>query len=106
MTFSLRPKTRFPPLTANNQPTPAQVYLDIAHKVENGHEFSQAEAKIDFTRLFHALRASISQNNILQARVDSAETLITELNIDNTIKDLEIFNFTTQTEEKDNKTHG
>lgn len=90
-------------MTDKKEPTPAQVYLDIAHKVEHGHEFSPQEMKIDFTRLFHALRASISQNNLLQARLDSAETYITELNIDNALKDIELFNFTSQIEEKDNK---
>ena len=86
-----------------SEPNPAQVYLDIAHKVENGYEYPMAEAQIDFTRLFHALRRTLSEKNLLQARLDSAETLITELNIDNTVKEIEIFNFTTQIEEKDNK---
>lgn len=92
-------------MTDHKSPTPAQIYLDIAHKVENGHQFSMAETQIDFTRLFHALRASISENSLLQARNNSAETLITELKIDNTLKDIELFNFNIQFEEKDTNIH-
>lgn len=92
-------------MSDQNHPTPAQVYLDVAHKVSEGYEYPIAEAQQDFTRLFHALRASISQNNLLQARLDSADAYITELNIDNTIKDIELFNFTSQIEEKEPNIH-
>lgn len=87
-----------------NSPTPAQVYLDVAHKVNEGHEYSVAEAQIDFTRLFHALRETLSQNSSLTARLESAETLITELNIEIFTKDVEIFSLTpAPTQEKDKK---
>jgi hypothetical protein len=90
-------------MTEQNGQTPAQIYLDIAHKVNDGYEYPIAEAKIDFTRLFHALRQSLSQNSSLTAQLESANQLIIELKIDNTLKDLELFNFTNQIEEKDNK---
>lgn len=87
-----------------SEPSPASVYLEIAHKVSEGHEFSAAEAKIDFTRLFHALRQTLSENSSLTARLESAETLITELNIEVFTKEVEIFSLTPiNTEEKDNK---
>ena len=90
-------------MTSQNEPTPAQIYLDIANKVNEGHEFSQAEAKIDFTRLFHALRQTLSENSSLTARVESANQLITELNIEIFAKDIEIYSLTPIPTEKDNK---
>lgn len=92
-------------MTDQNQPTPAQVYLDIANKVNDGYEYPIAEAKIDFTRLFHALRHTLSENSSLTAQVESANQLITELNIEIFTKDIEIFSLTPQDQEKEPKTN-
>lgn len=88
-----------------NEPTPAQIYLDIAKKVNDGHEFSAAEAKIDFTRLFHALGSTLRENSSLTSQVESANKLISELNIEIFAKDIEIYSLTPKStpniEEKD-----
>lgn len=92
-------------MTDQNRPTPAQIYLDIANKVNEGYEYPIAEAKIDFTRLFHALRETLSQNSSLTAQVESANQLITELNIEIFAKEIEIFSLTPPNQEKEPKTH-
>ena len=84
--------------TIADMPDPTSIYIDIAHKVDNEHEFSAAEAKIDFQRLFHALGAMISENTSLKAQVESTTALINERDIEIFNKDLEIFSMTTQFE--------
>ncbi len=92
------------PMTDENATTPASIFLDIQHKVENGHEYQAADTRIDFQRLFTALRASISHNESLKAQVASAEALLTEKDIEIFGKDLEIFNALAQFDQlKDQK---
>jgi len=79
-----------------NRITPSSIFLDVQHKVENRHQYSAAEAKIDFQRLFTALRASLSETEQLKAQVKSADDLLMEQEIEIFNKDLEIFNALTQ----------
>ena len=81
-----------------SQPTPVSIYLDVQHKVENGYDYPLQEAKIDFQRLFHALRSALNENSSLKAQVESANTLIQENSIEMFNKDMELFNMTSQFE--------
>jgi hypothetical protein len=83
-------------MTDENSTTPTSVFLDVQHKVENGHNYQAADTRIDFQRLFTALRASISENESLKSQILSAEELLTEKDIEIFGKDLEIFNALTQ----------
>lgn len=84
--------------TLADLPDPTAIYIDIAYKIENEHEFSAAEAKIDFQRLFHALGAAISENTSLKSQVETSTALINERDIEIFNKDMEIFSMTTQFE--------
>lgn len=84
------------PMTEENHITPASIFLDVQHKVESGHEYHAADAKIDFQRLFTALRASLSESENLKAQLVTSEALITEHTIEMFNKDLELFNAITQ----------
>lgn len=83
-------------MSSENSITPASVFLDVQHKVENGHQYSAAETRIDFQRLFTALRAAIGENSSLEAQVKSADALLTEKDIQIFNKDIEIFNAVSQ----------
>jgi hypothetical protein len=83
-------------MSNENRITPASVFLDVQHKVENSHNYSAAEAKIDFQRLFTALRASLAETEQLKAQVKSADDLLLEQDITIFNKDIEIFNAITQ----------
>jgi hypothetical protein len=83
-------------MSDENSITPASVFLDVQHKIENRHNFSAADAKIDFQRLFTALRASLAENEGLRAQIKSADDLLSEKDIEIFNKDLEIFNAVTQ----------
>lgn len=92
------------PMTDENHITPASVFLDVQHKVENGHEYHAADTRIDFQRLFTALRASLAENENLKSQVATAETLLSEQEILTFNKDIELFNALTQFDTlKDNK---
>jgi hypothetical protein len=84
------------PQSSDQLPTPEQIFLDVQHKVENGHDYSMAEAKIDFQRLFHALGAALRHSGATQARLDAAETLLEEKDIEIFNKDMELFSAITQ----------
>lgn len=77
-------------------PTPEQIFLDVQHKVENGHDYSMAEAKIDFQRLFHALHSSIRSAGATQARLEAAEHLLQEQEIELGVQGMELFNAISQ----------
>lgn len=83
-------------MTVQNAPDPTAIYIEFQHKVESGHEFSAAEGMHDLQRLFHALGATIRENANLRSRIETTEALNDELKIENTLKDLEIFNHETQ----------
>lgn len=82
---------------ASDIPDPTAVYIDIAFKVENGHDYSVAEAKIDFQRLFHALGDMIHTNTSLEATLASTKQLLEEREIEIFQKDLEIFSLSDPT---------
>lgn len=84
------------PMTEENHITPASIFLDVQHKVESGHEYHAADAKIDFQRLFTALRASLAENENLKAQLVSAEAHLQEQEIEMFNKDIELFNAITQ----------
>lgn len=84
------------PMTDENHTTPASIFLDVQHKVESGHEYHAADAKIDFQRLFTALRASLSESENLKSQLASTEAMLTEQEISTFNKDIELFNAITQ----------
>lgn len=83
-------------MTDENSITPASIFLDVQHKVESGHEYQAVDAKIDFQRLFTALRASLSENENLKSQLGTAEALLVEKEIEVFNKDIELFNAVTQ----------
>lgn len=72
-------------------PDPTATYIDIAYKIDQEYEYPQAEAQIDFQRLFHALGAMIQTQANLDAQIASNKKLLEEKDIEIFNKDMEIF---------------
>jgi len=66
---------------------------------DSGDELPYHESGVLLNQLLHTCGQLIRENSALAARVKSADKLIEELNIEITVKDLEIFNFDTQKED-------
>ena len=72
-------------------PDPTATYIDIAYKIDQEYEYPQAEAQIDFQRLFYALGSMIKTNSNLEAQLASNQKLLEEKDIEIFGKDMEIF---------------
>lgn len=77
--------------------TPVQRYLSalarMAELAENDQELPAAETVIHLNSMLTACAELIRENDLLSAQLRSADTYIAELEIDNAVKDIEIFNF-------------
>ena len=87
------------------QSDPAAVYLYIYNRLREcqamGEKLPSAEASILFTQLMYACSALISRNDRLETELYVAQGIIEELEIEICVKDIEIYNFTTQSDQKD-----
>lgn len=83
---------------------PVQRYLSTLNRLaqlsEDDEVLPAAETVIHLNSMLTACDQLIRENNLLQAQVLSADKLIEEQEIEIAIKDLEIFNFDNQKEEK------
>lgn len=83
-------------MSDQEQTTPSAVFLDVQHKVENGHNYQAADTRIDFQRLFTALRSALAENESLKAEIKASDVWIQEQEIVIFNKDIELFNAITQ----------
>jgi len=87
--------------------TPTQIYLAIQARLQELGEADELlpfhEAGTHLNSLLDVCRDLLYDNNRLQAQLNSAETLIEEMGIESAIKDMEIFNFTSQSTENTEK---
>jgi hypothetical protein len=88
-------------------PDPTATFLHIYKRLQEcqarGEKMPTAEASQSFTLLMHACSQLIAQNERLRLAVALSDQIVEELEIELCIKDLEIFNFTSQTDPKDSK---
>lgn len=82
-----------------NPTSPASIYVEIGHKLENTDEYSSHETIADFQRLFHALGAEIRTNQNLEARLKSQETLLDERGVEIFNQSLDIYNLKAEIEQ-------
>lgn len=66
-----------------------------------GEKMPSAEASRAFATLVHCCQSLITTNERLRQAVAISDGIVGELEIELTIKDIEIFNFTNHSEEKD-----
>jgi hypothetical protein len=89
-----------------DSPDPAAAFLAIQSRLREcrlmNEKMPAAEASLAFTQLYTACQQLISTNERLRSALAISEQIVSELEIDLTIKDIEIFNFTNHSEEKDN----
>lgn len=85
---------------------PVQRYLATLNRLaelsEEDEVLPPAESVMHLNSMLTACDQLIRENNLLQAQLASADKLIEELEIDNAVKDLEIFNFDNQNKEEEN----
>lgn len=86
-------------------PDPAAIYSHIYNRLRQcqamGEKMPVAERSQSFAQLMVACSALIAENDRLRRQVAIAQTITEELEIDLTIRDIEIFNFTNHSEQKD-----
>ncbi len=66
-----------------------------------GEKMPAAEVSLSFHQLMTACSQLIAENERLRTALHISAELAQDLEIENTIKDIELFNFTNQTEKKD-----
>lgn len=92
-------------LLAHETPDPAALYLHIFNRIREaqamGEKVPVAEGSLYFKQLMTAVSQLISENERLRAALHISAELNQDLEIENTIKDIELFNFTNQSEQKD-----
>lgn len=86
-------------------PDSAATYLHIRNRLREcaamGEKLPPAEGSRYFAQLVHVCQYLITQNTRLREQVSIAEQITRELEIELTIKDIEIFNFINHSEQKD-----
>lgn len=88
-----------------NNPNPAAIYAHIYNRLlqcqAEGGKMPAAEASYSFAQLMVACSQLIAENERLRRAVAISDQIVEELEIEMAVKDIEIFNFTTQQEAKD-----
>lgn len=86
-----------------NNPDPVAVYQHIYNRLleckTTGEKMPTAEASYSFAQLMVACSQLISHNERLRQSVALSDKLIEELEIEMTVKDIELFSFYNQTGE-------
>lgn len=86
-------------------PDPAAIYAHIYNRLRQCQAMDEkmpvAERAQSFAQLMVACSALISENERLRREISIAQTITEDLEIDLAIKDIEIFNFTNHSEQKD-----
>lgn len=89
----------------SDAPNPAAIYLHIYNRLlecrQMGEKMPVAERSQSFAQLMVACQQLIATNERLRAALSISDGIVQELEIELCLKDLEIFNFTDHSEEKD-----
>lgn len=85
-----------------NNPDPASTYINIYNKLVHyklmGQKMPAAESALSFGQLMAACSQLIAENERLRKAVAISDQIAQELEIEMAVKDIELFNFTTQQE--------
>ena len=86
-------------------PDPAALHTHITNRLREcramGEKLPNAESALYFSQLYSSCSQLIAENERLRRQVAIAQGITQELEIDLTLKDIEIFNFTNHSEQKD-----
>lgn len=86
-------------------PDPAAIYLHVLNRIREcramGEKMPVAEASLCFQQIMTACSQLIGENERLRTALNISAELAQDLEIENTIKDIELFNFTNQLPEKE-----
>jgi hypothetical protein len=86
-------------------PTPEAIYIHIMDRLREcqrrGEKMPSAEASQSFQQLLQSCQQLIADKERLTRAVAISDGIVEELEIEIFTKDLEIFNFTSQIEQKD-----
>lgn len=81
------------------------MYLHVYNRIREcqamGERMPTAESAQSFHQIMTACSQLIAENERLRAALHISAELAQDLEIENTIKDIELFNFTNQSEKKD-----
>lgn len=92
-------------MSSNPEFDPTTAYLSIRNRINEcrlmNEKMPAAEASQAFATLMHACQVLITTNERLRQAVSISDGIVSELEIELCMKDLEIFNFTNHSEQKD-----
>lgn len=95
-------------MSSNPEFDPTAAYLAIQSRLREcqymGEKMPSAEASQSFATLMQACQVLITTNERLRQAVAISDSIVSELEIELCLKDLEIFNFTDHSQEKDTDT--
>lgn len=89
------------PVSDNSALDPQALYLNIQHKLQTPDDYEFTDIAHDFGHLMNAMKVLLNENAHLKAIVKSADELLKEQEIEIFVKDCEIFNFTSQNQQKE-----
>ena len=75
-------------------------YTELQEIILNAENYAENEYEEAAIAVLQLSSDILAQNRLLKAQLASAETLLQETEISECLKDLEIFNFTTQLEQR------